>query len=232
MMGEAIRADWPAHPRVHAFVTTRSFGDLREGAEGRRGLRTLLPADPLWLRQVHGVEVCDADFPRSAGGLVEADAWVARQPGVVCAIQIADCMPVVLTTSAGDVIGLAHAGWRGLARGVLENTVRAMDVRPQEVLAWLGPAIGARVYEVGDEVRAAFVERDGEAQSAFTAARAGHWLLDLYAIARQRLARAGVTSIFGGHFCTYTERERFFSFRRDLTSERMAALAWLEAPGA
>jgi len=224
---DLIRPDWPAPARVHAFVTTRALGDMHAGGEGRLRLRALLPADPLWLRQVHGTAVCEAD----AAGLAEpseADAFVVREPGVVCAIQAADCMPVVLTTATADVLGIAHAGWRGLAQGVLEATLRAMHVPAQQVLAWLGPAIGPSVYEVGDEVREAFLAEDGEAQSAFRAVRTGHWLLDLYAIARRRLARAGVTRVFGGQFCTYTDHERFFSFRRDRSSERMAALAWLD----
>lgn len=227
MTADLIRPDWPANRRVHAFVTTRSFGDMREGAEGRNRVRTLLPADPRWLRQVHGVTVREADAA-TPGELAEADAWVARNPRVVCAIQVADCMPVFLTTQSTDGIGLAHAGWRGLARGVLENTLQAMHAPPKEILAWLGPAIGARAYEVGEEVREAFLDEDRTAQSAFTATRPGHWLLDLYAIARQRLARAGVTRIFGGKFCTHSERDRFFSFRRDGARERMAALAWLD----
>jgi polyphenol oxidase len=226
-MADVIRPDWPAPARLHAFVTTRALGDMRDGADGRKRLRTMLPAFPLWLRQVHGVAVCDADRMR-AGELAEGDAFVARTPRVVCAIQVADCMPVVLTTRSADVIGAAHAGWRGLSQGVLESTLKAMQSPPAEVIAWLGPAIGPRVYEIGAEVRDAFLAADAQAQSAFSATRPGHWLVDLYAIAKQRLARAGVSRIFGGGFCTYSERERFFSFRRDRTQERMAALAWLE----
>jgi YfiH family protein len=224
---EVIRPEWPAPARVHAFVTTRLLGDMRQGAEGRHRLRRLLPADPRWLRQVHGVTVCDADST-GAEEDIEADAFVVRRSRIACAIQVADCMPVVLATRSADVIGIAHAGWRGLSAGILEATLRAMRAAPQEVLAWLGPAIGPLAYEVGDEVREAFLAADDYAQSAFAATRPGHWLLDLYAVAAQRLARAGVTRVFGGRFCTYTERERFFSFRRDSAKERMAALAWLD----
>ncbi len=227
MTDDVIRPQWRAPARVHAFVTTRVLGDMRQGAGGRGRLRGLLPAEPRWLRQVHGVSVCDADS-LGAGGLAEADAFVVRAPAVVCAIQVADCMPVVLTTQSADVIGIAHAGWRGLAGGVLEATLLAMRSRPEEILAWLGPAIGPRVYEVGAEVRDAFLAAARESQSAFTPSRPGHWLLDLYAAARQRLARAGVTHISGGKHCTYEERDRFFSFRRDRATERMAALAWLD----
>ncbi len=226
MTAEVVRPDWPAPARVHAFVSTRSLGNMREGAEGRERLRALVPADPLWLRQIHGSAVCDADSkdPREQ---IEADAWVVRRPGVVCAIQIADCMPVLLTTRSADVLGLAHAGWRGLARGVLENTLGAMQVGTAEVLAWLGPAIGPSAYEVGEEVRDEFTKTDPGAETAFAATRPAHWLLDLYAIARQRLARAGVVRVSGGDYCTYNDPARFYSFRRDRANERMAALAWL-----
>lgn len=227
MANEVIRPEWPAPARVHAFVTTRLLGDMRAGAEGRRRLRQLLPAEPRWLRQVHGVTVSDADST-GAEEAIEADAFVVRRSRIVCAIQLADCMPVVLTTHSADVIGIAHAGWRGLSAGILEATLQAMQAPPQEVLAWLGPAIGPLAYEVGDEVREAFLAADDKAQSAFTATRPGHWLLDLYAVGAQRLARVGVKRVFGGRFCTYTERERFFSFRRDSAKERMAALAWLD----
>jgi len=225
---EVVFPEWPAPPRVRAFVTTRTLGDMRKGAAGRERLRALLPAEPLWLHQVHGIRVQDAHLAHAGGAALEGDAFVLRGPGPVCGIQAADCMPVLLAGETGEAVGLAHAGWRGLAAGVIEATLQAMAVAPQRVLAWLGPAIGPRVYEVGDEVREAFLARDAAAAAAFVAVRPHHWLLDLYAIARQRLARAGVTRIFGGTQCTYTDREQFFSFRRDRTSERMAALAWLE----
>jgi len=186
----------------------------------------MLPAEPLWLHQVHGTRVHDA-HAQSAGAL-EGDAFVVRGPGPICAIQAADCMPVVLASEGADSLGIAHAGWRGLAAGVVEETLRAMQAPPDRVIAWLGPAIGPRVYEVGEDVRAAFVGRDAAAQDAFTPVRPHHWLLDLYAIARQRLARAGVERVFGGTLCTYSDKDLFFSFRRDRTSERMAAIAWLE----
>ena len=228
MAPEVIFPEWPAPPRVRAFVTTRALGDMRKGAAGRERLRALLPAEPRWLHQVHGIRVQDAHLAHAGGAALEGDAFVVRGPGPVCAIQAADCMPVLLAGEAGEAVGLAHAGWRGLAAGVIEATLQAMAVAPQRVLAWLGPAIGPRVYEVGDEVRDAFLARDAAAAAAFVAVRPHHWLLDLYAIARQRLARAGVTRVFGGTQCTYSDREQFFSFRRDRTSERMAALAWLE----
>lgn len=226
MTAEVVIPEWPVPPRVRAFVTTRALGDMRKGSSGRERLRAMLPAEPLWLHQVHGTRVHDA-HAQSAGAL-EGDAFVVRGPGPVCAIQAADCMPVVLASDGGDSLGIAHAGWRGLAAGVVEETLAAMQAPPERVIAWLGPAIGPKVYEVGEDVRAAFVGRDAAAQDAFTAVRPHHWLLDLYAIARRRLARAGVGRVFGGTLCTYSDAERFFSFRRDRTSERMAAIAWLE----
>ena len=211
--------DWPAHPRVRAFVTTRASGDMaRPGA--RRILEDVAPEPPLWMRQVHGTKVVDADahpaFP-------EADAAVARGRGTVCAVVVADCMPVLLGDTGGRVVGLAHAGWRGLAGGVIEATLDAMSVPSRNVIAWLGPAIGPKAYEVGEEVRRAFAGYE----SAFTPSRAGHWLLDLYAVARRRLAQKGVERVYGGDFCTYSDSERFFSYRRDRAEERMAALLWL-----
>lgn len=214
-MRDLIHPDW-GMAQVHAFVTTASFGDAASEA-GRQKLRTLVPTDPRWMHQVHGARVIDAD---TTGTVVQADAAVARRPGTVCVVKVADCMPVLFAADA--VVGAAHAGWRGLAAGVLEATLDAMRVPPASVSAWLGPAIGAQVYEVGDEVRAAFAGHE----SAFKPTRPGHWLLDLYAVARARLAARGVRDIRGGGFCTFTERERFFSYRRDKAAERMAALIW------
>ena len=216
---ELIRPDWPVPPNVKAIVTTRPFGDVAAGAPGRARLRAHLPAEPKWLRQVHGNEVIDAD---SAGDEPQADAAVGRRRGTVCAVLIADCMPVILADANGSVVGVAHAGWRGLSRGVIEATVRAMG--SGALIAWLGPAIGPRVYEVGEEVCAAFLP---EEQSAFVATRPGHWLLDLYAVARRRLGASGVKRVYGGGCCTYSQSERFFPYRRERGSGRMAALVWL-----
>ena len=208
-----IKPDWQAPPRVHAFATTREFGDLKN-EEARRKLRALLPCDPVWLRQVHGTRV--VELP-AAG---EADAAVTREPQKVCVVQMADCMPVLFTDVAGTTVAAAHAGWRGLAGGVLEATVAAMRIREDELLAWLGPAIGPRVYEVGDEVRAAFAGYE----FAFKPTRPGHWLLDLYGVAREKLK--GLRKVCGGGFCTYSDARNFFSYRRDRTSARMAAVIW------
>jgi len=211
-----IKPDWPAPARVHAFATTRAFGDLKD-RRTREKLRALLPAEPSWLKQVHGKRVIDLERDPPA----EADAALTRRTGTVCVAQMADCLPVLFADEAGTTVASAHAGWRGLAAGVLEATVEAMSVPRHELLAWLGPAIGPRVYEVGDEVRAAF--RGYEA--AFTPSRPGHWLLDLYAVARSKLA--GLKAVSGGGFCTYSEPDRFFSYRRDRTAERMGAFIWL-----
>jgi len=221
-----LRPDWPAPPRVHALVTLRSFGDMARGAPGRSSIRSELPADPLWMRQVHGIGVVQAETP-SLKEEPEADAAVTRAASTVCAVTIADCMPVFLCDMEASVVAIAHAGWRGLCAGVIEAAFAQTAAPAGRTLAWLGPAIGPRVYEVGDEVREAFIAKDSEAQSAFASTRPGHWLLDLYAVARQRLRRCGVTQIFGGAFCTYTDQERFFSYRRDRTAQRMAALIWL-----
>jgi YfiH family protein len=209
-----IIPDWPVAPRVRALVTTRGEAEPP------------LPAAPAWLRQVHGTRVVDA---AEAGARPQADASVARAPGVVCAVQAADCLPVLLADEAGTVVGAAHAGWRGLAAGVIEATIDAMQAPGERLIAWLGPAIGPAHYEVGEEVRDAFLARDRAAAAAFQASRPGHWLLDLYAVARQRLAARGVARVHGGGFCTYADARRFPSWRRDRTRERIAAFVWLES---
>ncbi|HEY5899005.1 MAG TPA: peptidoglycan editing factor PgeF [Burkholderiales bacterium] len=215
---DVIRPDWPVKG-AQALVTVAAMGDMATDA-GRANLRALVPAEPRWMHQVHGARVIDAD---STHALVQADASVARRRGTVCVVKIADCMPVLFADEAGAAVGAAHAGWRGLAGGVLEATIDAMGVAPAGLHAWMGPAIGPRVYEVGDEVRAAFVGYE----SAFQPTRPGHWLMDLYAIARTRLQKKGVNRVYGGGFCTFSERERFFSYRRDRGEKRMAAAIWL-----
>jgi hypothetical protein len=201
---------------VRAFVTTREFGDLKL-AQVKEKLRAFVPAEPSWLEQVHGKEVVNLDQDRNRKG----DAAFTRKAGTVCAVYTADCLPVLFTDDAGTTAAVAHAGWRGLAAGVLEATVEAMDVAPDRLIAWLGPAIGPRVYEVGEEVRAAL--RGYE--NAFQPTRPQHWLLDLYAVARQKLG--GLRSVSGGGLCTYSEAERFFSYRRDRGNQRLGAFLWL-----
>lgn len=239
---DLIVPDWPAPAGVRALVTTRAGGvslppwdslnlgdhvgdDPAAVAENRRRLRAHLPAEPLWLRQVHGVRCIDA--ARAAPG-AEADAVRARVPGVVCAVLTADCLPVLICDEAGTAVAAAHAGWRGLAAGVIEATVAALGLPGERLMAWLGPAIGPERFEVGGEVRAAFVAQDAGAAAAFAAQPDGKWLCDLYALARRRLAALGVHRVAGADFCTVNDAGRFFSYRRDGASGRMATLIWLE----
>ena len=236
-----IVPDWPAPARVRALATTRSGGvsappydgfnlathvgdDPAAVIENRRRLRSALPAEPLWLTQVHGTRVVSAEAAESGS---EADACVARAPGRVCAVQSADCLPVLFADLAGTVVAAAHAGWRGLAAGVLERTAAAMAVAPKDLIAWLGPAIGPAAFEVGAEVRGIFCAADPAAAGAFAANERGRWQCDLAALARLRLAQAGVTRVFGGGWCTYSDPLRFYSYRRDGVTGRMASLIWL-----
>ncbi|MDR0776160.1 MAG: peptidoglycan editing factor PgeF [Azonexus sp.] len=240
-MAEVLHPEWPAPPRVRAIQTLRgggcspppwdsfNLGDHVGDAPGRvaanrASLRLLLPSEPCWLRQVHGIAVVDA---AAVAGAPEADAAFTRRPGVVCAVMTADCLPVLFCDRAGSVVAAAHAGWRGLAAGVLETTVATMNSPPGELLAWFGPAIGPRCFEVGGEVRSAFVDRDPTAASAFQTVGDGKWLADIVALARQRLTAIGITAIFGGGHCTVDEAGRFFSYRRDGVTGRMATLIWL-----
>jgi polyphenol oxidase len=236
-----IIPDWPAAPQVRAMISTRAGGvsrgpyarlnlgmsvndDPAAVAANRAILRRSLPVEPLWLKQVHGVAVVDAAV---AQPLTAADASFTRSAGIVCAVQVADCMPVLLCDSAGTVVAAAHAGWRGLCNGVLEHTIAAMHVEGQDIMAFLGPAISAAEFEVGPEVRAAFIERDPAAGKCFSPGKDDRWLGDLYALGRQRLNALSITRIYGGDYCTVRERERFFSYRRDGVTGRMAALIWL-----
>lgn len=236
-----IVPDWPAPANVHALITTRS-GGISEGPyrslnlgtrvgdtaaaveENRRRVCARLPAEPRWLDQVHGSRAVAADTVDSP---VAADAAFTSTPDVVCAIMVADCLPILLCDSAGESVAAAHAGWRGLAGGVVESTITSLDVAPSHLMAYLGPAIGPRAFEVGSEVREAFVAADPAAHAAFAAHTPGKWLADLYLLARQRLARAGIEKISGGGLCTYSQPARFFSHRRDRISGRMAAFIWL-----
>lgn len=233
-----ITPEWPAPPRVQSLITTRN-GGLSAGAyasfnlglnggddeiavrANRQQLRALLPQEPTWLRQVHGAHVIIADGRTDTA---EADASIAHKTGTVCAVMIADCMPVLLCDQVGSVVAIAHAGWRGLSSGVIENTVREMGAAPVEVLAYLGPAIGPTAFEVGSEVRNAFIAVDPAAVDAFKPRGEGKWLADLFQLARQRLAGCGVVQVYGGGLCTYSEPARFYSYRRDKATGRMAAL--------
>jgi len=266
MNKRGIIPDWPAPFNVRALQTTRAGGvsvgayaSLNLGdhvgddpvavARNRALLHANLPADPVWLKQVHGHVVADAD---RAVGVPEADASVARKVGAICAVMTADCLPLLLCDEAGTVVAAAHAGWRGLADGVVEATVKAMNVAPERLLVWLGPAIGPAAFEVGEEVRQAFMAHDPEAAKAFVPcvgrASARHvglkpdlqgcsagdaepstqkWLADIFLLARQRLALLGVKRVYGGGLCTFTDAQKFYSYRRDRATGRMATLAWL-----
>ena len=240
-----IVPDCPAPANVCALATTRSGGvsagayatmNLGRGgrddpaavAENRRRFERFLPARPISLAQVHGAAVATLD--RATTGSPTADAAVTREAGVVCAILTADCLPVLLTDRAGSAVGIAHAGWRGLAAGVLEATVDALarlGADADALLAWFGPAIGPAAFEVGADVHAAFCDTDPGAAVCFAPDRPGKWRADLYGLARRRLARVGVDRVHGGGYCTYADATRFFSYRRERDSGRMATAVWL-----
>ena len=231
-MADFLVPDWPVPANVRALVTTRVHGNVADHvdyeksavAARRADLRRHLPGDPAWLSQVHGTRCVAAE---EAVPGIAADASVARTPGVVCAVLAADCLPILLCDEAGRVVGAVHAGWRGLAAGILEAAVAALAIPGERLLAWLGPAIGPAAFEVGEEVRAAFITVDSGAAEAFLAAQDGKWRCDLYAVARRRLNALGVERIFGGGFCTFSEAGRFYSYRREGLTGRMASLIWI-----
>jgi purine-nucleoside/S-methyl-5'-thioadenosine phosphorylase / adenosine deaminase len=240
---EWLEPEWPV-PRHVRVVSTLRTGGASEGAyaslnlaahvgddagsvrENRRRLCEAagLPSEPLWLDQVHGCEVVEAD---GQVGVPRADSAVATSPGRVCAVMTADCLPVVLADRAGTRVATAHAGWRGLVGGVIEATVAALGGDPADIVAWLGPAIGQGAFEVGPEVRQAFIDQLPDAGVSFQRNDRGRFQADLCALARIVLARTGVGSVFGGGWCTATDAARFFSYRRDGVTGRMATLAWL-----
>ncbi|MDA8225684.1 MAG: peptidoglycan editing factor PgeF [Betaproteobacteria bacterium] len=242
MSSNWIYPDWPAPARVKSLVTTRGNGVSRgvyaglnlgdhvgddpiDVAQNRTLLREMLPSDPVWLRQVHGATVAYADHLRET---VEADAAVAHRNQTVCAVLTADCLPVLFCATDGSVVAAAHAGWRGLLAGVLEQTLDVMGLPAEQVMAWMGPAIGPEDYQVGNEVRQAFVSDFAQSAAGFKGCGSGKWLADMYTLARQRLQRAGVTRIYGGGFSTYAEPVRFYSHRRDGVTGRMASLVWID----
>lgn len=240
ILDNCLIPDWPAPANVHALQTTRNggvsgapFHSFNLGdhvgdaplnvARNRMLLSPALPSEPVWLKQVHGTTVVDAGL---ASCLPVGDAVIARQRDAVCVVMTADCLPVLLCDDQGAVVGAAHAGWRGLCDGVLEATVRAMQVNPSSLMAWLGPAIGQQAFEVGGEVRDAFMAHDPQASEAFIA-RGEKWMADLELLARQRLHTAGVQRIYGGGMCTFNDEARFFSYRRDGQTGRMGTFIWL-----
>lgn len=240
-----IVPDWPAPPQVRAVFTTRaggvssgSYSSFNLGAAtgddpaavtaNRTQLRTWLPQEPRWLQQVHGARVIDAD---TLADTPQADACFARQRQTVCAILVADCLPILFCDRAGTIVAAAHAGWRGLAAGVIANTVAAMTrngVQARDVLAWIGPGIGPTAFEVGDEVYHVYTRQHADSAVAFQRHAPGKWLADLALLARHALERAHVRNIYGGEFCTYTQPQRFFSYRRDHVTGRMGAFIWRE----
>ena len=238
---DLIVPSWPAPANVRTIQTTRDGGvstppydslnlgdhvadDALHVAANRQRLQPWLPSEPVWMRQVHGTAVVCAD---KASCLPEADAAYARQPNTVCTVMTADCLPVLLCDRAGTVVAAVHAGWRGLLAGVIESAIREMAVAPDTILVWLGPAIGPQAFEVGAEVRQAFVARDAASASAFVPHGEGKWLADLYLLARRRLAAVGIHAVYGGEYCTHADRRRFFSYRRDGVTGRMASMIWL-----
>ncbi|MCR4303772.1 MAG: peptidoglycan editing factor PgeF [Gallionella sp.] len=264
ILNHCLIPDWPAPINVRALQTTRQGGvsaspydSLNLGghvgdaplavARNRILLNNLLPSEPVWLEQMHGTVVASAD---NASCLPQADACIARHRAAVCVVMTADCLPVLLCDAQGSVVGAAHAGWKGLAAGVIEATVQAMNVAPHNLMAWLGPAISQQAFEVGDEVRTLFVDAHPQAAAAFTLspsrgegvdsflpfgervpvrAREGvKYMADIYALARLRLNALGITQIYGGEYCTYCDSESFFSYRRDGATGRMGTFIWLD----
>jgi len=242
---DLIVPEWPAPEGVSAFFTTRHGGvstgdfaslnlglhvgdDIDAVAENRRRISDLLPAQPVWLNQVHGTRVAYADDVQAGSAAPEADASMSGMPATPCAVLVADCLPVLFCDTSGLKVAAAHAGWRGLAAGVLERTVEAMRVPPAKTMAWLGPAIGATAFEVGQDVVDHFTSLSPAAATAFRniEGKPGKYLADMVELAKQRLRSAGVEQIYGGQFCTVTEPGRFFSYRRDGRTGRMAAVIW------
>ena len=258
LLSQCLRPDWPAPAHVHALVTTRAGGISAEPFNAlnlgdhvgddpahvvanrstlAQALNLIAPAQsPQWLKQIHGVRVITppTDPAERAAWIPEADAATTTQLGVPITVMTADCLPVFFTDREGSRVAVAHAGWRGLCDGILETTVAEFTApadASMEVMAWLGPAIGPAAFEVGDEVRAAFMAIDAQAELAFVPVpnKPGHWLGDLYRLARQRLARVGVTQVSGGTHCTWTESASFYSYRRDGRTGRMASVIWMSA---
>ena len=239
-----LKAEWPAPAGVHALVTLRTGGystgayagfnlamhtgdDPDTVRRNRELLQTYfqLPAEPVWLQQVHGNRLVEAD-PRAREAA--ADGSWSRTPGQVCAVMTADCLPVLVCNRDGTMVAAAHAGWRGLQAGIVTRTVRQLQADAADLMVWLGPAIGPQVFEVGADVVRAFSGTHQDNVKAFRQIDEHHWLCDMYALARIELANLGVASVFGGDYCTYSDEQRFYSYRRDNITGRMASLIWLE----
>ena len=235
-----LQPDWPVPANVHAATTLRTGGvsqgefaslnpathvgdDPDEVSQNRQNIKTMLdlPSEPVWLNQTHSNRVIKAEI---TGTLPQADASYTDQSGVVCVVMTADCLPLLVCSADGAEIAAIHAGWRGLLEGVIDNTIAVLQSR--DLLVWLGPAIGPERFEAGDEVRAAYVAKSAEYASAFKQQNEDKWLADIYQLARINLAYLGVDKIYGGGLCTVTDHERFYSFRRDKVTGRMATLIW------
>ena len=243
-----LPADWPAPANVHAGTSWRQGGisqgtytslnlamhvddDARAVRENRRRLG--LPAEPIWLNQVHGLAVVNVGMAAKQKPVqgIEADAAYTDKAGVICAVLTADCLPVLICDRLGHRVAAVHAGWRGLAAGIIEHNLTALELPSDQVVAWWGPAIGPNAYEVGEEVREAFLQNDADAHRAFRPGRPGHWWMDIYQLARQQLAQRGVTEVYGGDRCTWQEADSFYAFRRDGATGRMASVIWFESDG-
>lgn len=239
-----IQPDWPAPVTVRAFTSTReggvslppyaSFNLARHVGDDSTHVdrncsmlmqQLALPDEPHWLKQVHGTVLLSLDGKLTGN---EADGSFTTLTNKVCAVMTADCLPVLMCSSAGDRVAAVHAGWRGLAAGIIRKGVEAMAVEGSQLLVWLGPAIGPEKFDIGEEVYQTFVDRYTGATNAFETIGAGHWRADLYQLARLQLQALGVNQVFGGEFCTYTDKERFYSFRRDGVTGRMASLIWIQ----
>ncbi|KHF26222.1 hypothetical protein JV46_15570 [Solemya velum gill symbiont] len=240
-----IEPDWPVPASIRAISTMRHGGvsaapwaslnlgdhvgdDSQHVAHNRAELirAAEIPAEPHWLRQVHG---CDVVETQQVQGGCDADAACSFQSNEVCVVMTADCLPVLICDRSGTMVAAAHAGWRGLCDGVLEAAIAKLDSPAENLMAWLGPAISQQAFEVGEEVRDAFIARDSSAQEAFIQNQQGRWMADIYQLARQRLESAGVADIYGGNYCTFTEESDFFSYRRDGITGRMASMIWIES---
>ena len=243
-----LQADWPAPANVYAGTSWR-HGGISQGAYASLNLamhvgddsqavlenrhRLGLPAEPVWLSQVHGLTVVDAGrvVEQTSEQVIEADAAYTNVAGVICAVLTADCLPLLLCDQAGNHVAAVHAGWRGLAAGIIDRAVTALQLPGEQLLAWLGPAIGPHAYEVGEDVREAFLYRDADAHMAFQPSRPGHWWMDIYQLARQQLAQQGVSEVYGGNHCTFQNTDNFYSYRRDGVTGRMASVIWFESNG-
>jgi YfiH family protein len=243
MHTDFIQPNWPAANKIRAYTTTRiggvsvapydSFnlaahvGDNLDQVEKNRAIlreKLQLPAEPLWLTQTHGTHVVAADATQP---YIEADASYTDRPNVVCAVQTADCLPLLICNRDATLVAAIHAGWKGLAAGVIESTLTTLNVPGNELLVWLGPAMGPQAFEIGKDVYQAFTDKHSEAELGFKAISAEKWLANIYLLAKQRLHAFGITAIYGGEFCTFTESEKFFSYRRNPITGRMASLIWI-----